>query len=123
MSQQRLKHYVSTLLLLLVLFGTGGQSAAALSPQTSVAAVAATPALHREVFGFALASSLSDPTIGYPSWNFTFLSTVAFFGLHVNGDGTFANDSGMSVWNSSQLTSLVSVAHSNGTRVVVTVVL
>src|SRR5260370_22710856 len=37
----------------------------------------------REVFGFALASSLSDPTIGYPTWDFSLLSTVAFFGLHV----------------------------------------
>ena len=44
--------------------------------------------LRREVFGFALASSLSDPTLGYPSWNFSRLSTVAFFGLHVQDDGT-----------------------------------
>ena len=35
--------------------------------------------LFREVFGFALASSLSDPTLGYPTWNFSLLSTVAFF--------------------------------------------
>src|SRR5207237_8001879 len=27
----------------------------------------------REVFGFALASSLSDPSIGYPSWKFPLL--------------------------------------------------
>src|SRR5712692_1357131 len=44
----------------------------------------------REVFGFALASSLSDPTMGYPTWDFSLLSTVAFFGLHVQDDGTFA---------------------------------
>src|SRR5258708_3562797 len=30
--------------------------------------------LFREVFGFAFASSLGDPTIGYPSWNFSLLS-------------------------------------------------
>jgi hypothetical protein len=36
---------------------------------------------HREIFGVALASSLSDPTVGYPSWDFSLLSTVAFFGL------------------------------------------
>src|SRR5712692_6178090 len=32
----------------------------------------------REVFGFALASSLADGSVGYPSWKFSLLSTVAF---------------------------------------------
>jgi len=77
----------------------------------------------RETFGFALASSLSDPTVGYPSWNFGLLSTVAFFGLHVNDDGTLAADSGMSVWNSSELTGLLTAAHSSGTKVVLTIIL
>jgi spore germination protein YaaH len=76
----------------------------------------------REVFGFALASSLSDPTVGYPSWNFSLLSTVAFFGLHVNDDGTIAQDSGLTVWNSSQLTGLLTTAHSHGVKVVVTII-
>ena len=77
----------------------------------------------REVFGFGLASSLVDPTYGYSTWDFSLLSTVAFFGLHVQDDGTFAGDSGMSVWNSSQLTGLMTVAHSHGTRVVVTIIM
>src|SRR5689334_20605074 len=36
------------------------------------AAVTAPPSgpLQREVFGFALASSLADPTVGYPTWDF-----------------------------------------------------
>src|SRR5437588_1581808 len=66
---------------------------------------------HREIFGFALASSLSDPTVGYPSWNFSLLSTVAFFGLHVRTDGYFSPDSGATVWGSSQLTDLINAAH------------
>ena len=78
--------------------------------------------LSREVFGFALGSSLSDPTVGYPSWNFGLLSTVAYFGLHVLWDGTFQNDAGLTVWNSSQLTNLVQVAHAHGTKVVVTII-
>jgi spore germination protein YaaH len=77
----------------------------------------------REVFGFALASSLSDATVGYPTWNFSLLSTVAFFGLHVNDDGTFAADSGWNVWNSSELTGLITTAHANGTKVVLTIIL
>lgn len=78
---------------------------------------------NREIFGFALASSLGDSTIGYPSWNFSLLTTVAFFGLHVQDDGNFANDSGASVWNSSQLTGLVNAAHAHGTRVLLTIIL
>ena len=91
-----------------------GAAAPAPGPQTS--------GLRREVFGFALASSLSDPTVGYPSWNFNLLSTVAFFGLHVNDDGTIANDSGLTVWNSTQLSDLVTTAHSHGVKVVLTVI-
>src|SRR5438045_5616482 len=78
--------------------------------------------LRREIFGFALASTLADATVGYPSWNFSLLTTVAFFGLHVNADGTIANDSGLAVWNSSDLTNLVNTAHANHTKVVVTVI-
>jgi spore germination protein YaaH len=98
---------------------------AALQPFAAVPphVAAATSGPLREVFGFALASSLSDPTVGYPSWNFSLLSTVAFFGLHVNDDGTFAGDAGASVWNSSQLTGLLSTAHAAGTKVVLTIIL
>ncbi len=78
--------------------------------------------LSREVFGFALGSSLSDPTVGYPSWNFDLLSTVAYFGLHVLWNGTFQNDAGLAVWNSGQLTNLVKVAHAHGTKVVLTII-
>lgn len=76
----------------------------------------------REVFGFALASSLADPSWGYPTWNFSLLSTVAFFGLHVQDDGTFANDSGWAVWNSGTLTNFVTTAHANGVKVVLTII-
>src|SRR3981081_4497380 len=39
-------------------------------------AVAGGGGQRREVFGFALASSLGDATVGYPTWNFSLLSTV-----------------------------------------------
>jgi spore germination protein YaaH len=77
----------------------------------------------REVFGFALASSLADTSLGYPSWQFQLLSTVAFFGLHISDNGSIAADSGLTVWNSSQLTGLLSTAHQYGTKVVVAIVL
>ncbi len=77
----------------------------------------------REIFGFALAGTMADATVGYPSWNFSLLSTVAFFGLHIQDNGTIAADSGRTVWNSSQLTGLLSTAHSSGTKVVLTVIM
>jgi spore germination protein YaaH len=94
-----------------------------LAPVTSrVAAGQSTSVLQKEVFGFALASSLSDPTVGYPTWNFSLLSTVAFFGLHINDDGTIAADSGLTVWNSTDLANLLGVAHAHGTKVVLTII-
>jgi spore germination protein YaaH len=98
----------------------------ALHPFTSApplnTAATTSPVPQREVFGFALASSLNDPTVGDPTWNFALLSTVAFFGLHVNDDGTFTSDSGLTVWNSSELTDLVTLAHAHSTKVVVTII-
>src|SRR5437899_3049676 len=97
-----------------------------LQPFTSAgrqAAVGGSGGPVREVFGFALARSLSDTTVGFTTWDFSLLSTVAFFGLHVQDDGTFAADSGLSVWNSSELSSLLNTAHSHGTKVVVTIIL
>ncbi|HEV2032729.1 MAG TPA: glycosyl hydrolase family 18 protein [Candidatus Dormibacteraeota bacterium] len=92
-------------------------------PTAPQAAVGGLGGMQREIFGFALASSLSDPTVGYPTWNFSLLTTVAFFGLHVNDDGTFASDAGMAVWNSSQLSDLLNVAHAHRTKVVLTIIL
>src|SRR3989475_7181207 len=77
----------------------------------------------REVFGFALASSLSDPIVGYPTWDFSLLSTVAFFGLHVQNNGTFAADTGWRVWNTSQLGGVLRTAQSRGRTCVPTIVL
>src|ERR1700694_1457544 len=64
---------------------TGSLQPFAAVPQLPAVGGAGGP--QREVFGFALASSLSDPTVGYPTWNFSLLSTVAFFGLHVDWNG------------------------------------
>jgi Glycosyl hydrolases family 18/Fibronectin type III domain len=77
--------------------------------------------LQREVFGFVNAGNLGDPSIGYPSWNMSLLSTVAFFDLQVNsGDGNLVtNTTGWYVYHSSTMTSFVSAAHASGTRVIV----
>jgi len=76
----------------------------------------------RDVFGFATAGLLNDPTVGYQSWNFDLLTTVAFFALKVQYNGTLVGDSSVDVWNSSVLTDLVNTAHAHGVKVVVTIV-
>src|SRR2546425_357845 len=78
----------------------------------------------REVFGFVQASVMGDAGVGYPSWDFSMLTTVAYFGVHVNWDGHLVtNDNGWYWWNSGTLTNLVNAAHSHGVKVVLTIIL
>jgi hypothetical protein len=78
----------------------------------------------REVFGFVSAGALGDPTVGYPSWDFSMLGTVAYFGVHVAWNGNLVtSDTGWSVWNSGILTGLINQAHSHGVKVVLTLIL
>jgi hypothetical protein len=117
---QRSRHlaFAAAVAIILVVAAPGPSPALASTPTR-----AATAHTQREVFGFALASSLTDPTAGYSTWNFDLLSTVAFFGVHVGSGGVFVGDSGWNTWNSSALTGLVSTAHAHGTKVVLSVIL
>jgi spore germination protein YaaH len=92
------------------------------APRAQVAA-AANGHLQREVFGFALGnSSLADSTYGYASWSFDLLSTVAYFGLDINWDGTIIQGgAAWTTWNSTTLTNLVAIAHAHGTRVLLSI--
>jgi hypothetical protein len=58
------------------------------------------PPLQREVFGFAFGNaSLGDTTYGYPAWSMNLLTTIAYFGLTTNWDGTFVQSgSGWTTW-------------------------
>ena len=129
MSQQKIRRLMSVLVTLALTFGFGSVTAFATSPHVPASslvprAVAGPSGPQREVFGFALLSSLGDPTVGYPSWNFSLLSTVALFGLHVNsGDGHFATDAQWTEFNSTDVPVVVSTAHAHGAKVVVTIVL
>ncbi|HEX6347823.1 MAG TPA: glycosyl hydrolase family 18 protein [Candidatus Dormibacteraeota bacterium] len=77
----------------------------------------------REVFGFADAGSLGDTTVGYPSWDFSQLSTVAYFGLSVGPSGALNQDGGWNVMNSPTFAGFRDTAHAAGARVVLTLVL
>jgi hypothetical protein len=134
MSEQRFTKSLLPLLIAVALSSGAVQPAGAAAPSRLApgaaaqparsAPIAATPRPQREIFGFALASSLGDPGIGYTSWNFGQLSTVAFFGLHVNDNGTLASDSGWTVWSNTSLrTAFVNAAHAGGAKVVLTIVL
>ncbi len=81
------------------------------------------PSLQREVFGFVNAANLGNPSVGYPSWNLSLLSTVAYFGLHVNsGDGHLvAYDTGWAIFHSPTMSNFVSAAHAHGVRVIVSI--
>jgi spore germination protein YaaH len=81
------------------------------------------PSLQREVFGFVNASNLGNPTVGYPSWDLSLLSTVAYFGLHVNsGDGNLVtNDTGWAIYHSATMSNFVNAAHAKGVRVIVSI--
>src|SRR5258708_9361076 len=65
---------------------SASSSLAPFTPVAPQAAVGGAGGPIREIFGFGLASSLADPTVGYPSWNFSLLSTVASFGFPVHAN-------------------------------------
>src|SRR5260370_320464 len=72
----------------------------------------------REIFGFAPYWLLGHNS----EWNYNLLSTVAYFGLDVQSDGTFAQSgNGFNGWNSADMTNLINNAHRAGTNVVVTI--
>lgn len=99
---------------------------AGLQPATQEPTVPLAPAAgpDREVFGFVQANTIDDPAVGYPSWDWSMLTTVAYFAVHVNWDGhLITNDTGWAVWNSTRLTGLVNAAHSHGVKVVLTLIL
>jgi len=75
-------------------------------------------ALRREVLGFAPYWELSQQG----NWNYTLLSTLAYFGLDVNGDGSWdMTRQGWTGWNSQQLSTIITNAHQAGDRVVVVI--
>ena len=100
-----------------------GPPPAAAAPAPGTASTAPTGGPLREVFGFFNAGNMADSQVGFPTWHFETLSTAAFFGLHVSGDGTIAHDAVYSnIWNSASLGQMVSTAHAAGTRVVLSII-
>src|SRR5438309_3622486 len=86
----------------------------ALSPY----ALAPAGGVTREVFGFAPYWRLAQNA----NWNYSLPSTVAYFGINFNPDGSVStNDAGWSGWNSQDLATIITNAHAAGDRVVLVI--
>jgi len=71
----------------------------------------------REVFGYAPYWALSHES----EWDYSVLTTVAYFALQPNPDGSLAQTGGQwTGWNSAELTDMINRAHAAGDRVVLT---
>jgi len=101
-------------------------------PRAAASPLAAAPANGgplREVFAFALAGSLDDtvnspPQFGYRLWDFSVISTVGYFGLGVLDNGSLDHtNTGWRIMQTAQFQQFRDLAHSKGTRVVLTIVL
>ena len=89
----------------------------AAAPAATTSATTAGP-LQREVFGFAPYWELAQNT----NWNYSLLSTVAYFGINFNPDGSVStNDVGWTGWNSQDLATIITNAHAAGDRVVLVI--
>lgn len=89
------------------------------APNTTSSPTYGGSGLNREVFGFAPYWALAAGS----TWDYSLLTTVAYFGLDANADGTI-NDTtnGWQHWaNDGNLTAIITSAHTAGDRVVVTV--
>jgi spore germination protein YaaH len=87
---------------------------------TPAASRASDPSV-REVLGFAQSGEISSG-----AWKadlrFDLVTTVAYFGINVNGDGSLvSSDAGYATWQSQAATDLINAAHAAGDRVVLTV--
>jgi hypothetical protein len=75
--------------------------------------------LQREVFAFAPWWALNQNA----NWNYSLMSTIAYFGLDLYADGTFVKtaNNGWNGWNSTNLVSTRDQAHQAGARLVLVI--
>ncbi len=90
------------------------------TPQAGSALGALPNGLQKEVFGFLPYWMLDDAKLQWLRYDL--VSTIAYFGVAAQVDGTLATSSnGWNGWASSAMTSVISAAHARGVRVVLTV--
>jgi spore germination protein YaaH len=104
----------------LKLSGGRNPKAAGAQPLANPALYPSNPKLAREVFGFAPYWALS----GNGNWDYSLLSTIAYFGLDVQSDGSFntsSTNNGFRGWMSQDLANVITRAHANSDRVVLVI--
>ena len=108
------------------LTGAGRLTVAPAAAATPTATARSTPQVRRQVFGYVNAGNLTDPNVGYTTWNLSDLTVVAYFGIHVNSDGSLAaatSDTGRQIWDDSSVQpAFVSTMHNAGVKVVVSII-
>lgn len=87
---------------------------------TGTAASSTAPVVRKQVFGYVNAGNLNDTSVGMSTWQWQDLTTVAYFGIHVNNDGTLSGTN-VSTWSSNG-PNLVTTAHSHGVKVVLSII-
>ena len=95
-----------------------GTKTALSQPATSPLTAYNKAGLQKEVFGFAPYWALAQQS----TWNYDLISTIAYFGLSVNWDGTWIKSGGgYTGYNSQDFTDMVSAAHQAGDRVLLVI--
>jgi spore germination protein YaaH len=95
-----------------------GPAAAARAPAVGLMTAYNNYGLQKEVFGYAPYWALDK----HNSWDYKVMSTVAYFGLTVNWDGTWLEtDGGHAGFYSQNFTDMVNQAHAAGDRVVLVI--
>src|SRR3989441_7354555 len=99
---------------------TRGRGSSAMGKGMSIQGPAINPAggVDREVFGFAPYWAIAKSS----QWNYSLLTTVAYFGLDINADGSInTTTNGWTGWNSQNLVNMINSAHASGDRAVVVI--
>jgi spore germination protein YaaH len=98
--------------------GSRGLTTSSLNSLSAIPTAFNNAGLQKEVFGFAPYWSLSQES----TWDYSVVSTFAYFGLTVNWDGTwYTADGGWNGFNSANFTDMVNRAHQAGDRVLLVI--
>jgi spore germination protein YaaH len=100
----------------------GPDAAPSAGPAPGLTGIAASlpNGLRKEVLGFLPYWMLSNDELQWMRYDL--VSTIAFFGVAAQSDGTLATyATGWTGWNSSAMTNVINAAHARGVRVVLTV--
>lgn len=93
-------------------------------PAQTVHANTSGPPLNKEVIGLATNSGFSSAAVGYTTWNYSDLSSVAFYGIYLvppeAGDINLDVWQGTGTWANGYVDPMIQYVHNQGKKVLVT---